>query len=40
VDRVRLRWNGAECPIDVRLPTTGKDEIARIGPLACKGVPR
>ena len=40
VDRVRLRWNDRQCELEVRLPTTGKDEIARIGPLACKGVPR
>jgi outer membrane usher protein len=40
VDRVRLRWNGQECVLEVRLPAAGKDEIARIGPLACKGVAR
>jgi len=40
VDRVRLRWNAQQCALEVRLPTTGKDEIARIGPLACKGVAR
>ncbi len=40
VDRVRLRWNGRQCPLEVRLPAAGKDEIARIGPLVCKGVPR
>lgn len=40
VNRVRLRHNQQECAFDVTLPAGDKDEIARIGPLACKGVSR
>lgn len=39
-NRVRLNHNQQHCTIDVVLPAEGKDEIARVGPLACKGVSR
>jgi outer membrane usher protein len=37
---VRLRWNGQSCAVDVELPPGGLDEIARVGPLTCRGVSR
>jgi outer membrane usher protein len=39
-NRIQLRWNQQQCTFDVTLPAEGKDEISRIGPLACKGVSR
>jgi outer membrane usher protein len=39
-DRLRLRWNKQACDIDIVLPPAAKDEIARVGPFACKGVKR
>jgi outer membrane usher protein len=38
--RVRLRWKDAQCALDVRLPPESPDEVARVGPLTCKGVGR
>lgn len=40
INRVWLTWNGQQCRFDVNLPTESPDEIARLGPLLCKGVPR
>jgi outer membrane usher protein len=37
---VLLNWNGQQCKIDVTLPPETPDEIARLGPLSCKGVIR
>lgn len=38
--RVTLRWNDQQCALAVALPEPSKDEIARVGPLVCKGVKR
>lgn len=35
-----LKWNGQQCKFDVILPPETPDEIARLGPLPCKGVAR
>lgn len=37
---LKLKWNGATCSIPVELPDGKIDEIARVGPLTCKGVKR
>jgi outer membrane usher protein len=37
---LRLKWGGASCSFDVELPPGDKDEIARLGPYVCRGVPR
>lgn len=37
---LRLDWNGASCNFEVLLPAGSPDEIARVGPLACRGVKR
>jgi outer membrane usher protein len=37
---LRLRWKERSCTLEVALPEGGKDEIARLGPLVCLGVPR
>ncbi len=39
-NRLTLRWKDQECRLEAALPADLKDEIARIGPLACKGVAR
>lgn len=39
-NKVILNWNGQQCRIDVELPPESPDEIARLGPLLCKGVTR
>jgi len=39
-NQLRLKWKGASCTFGVELPPGDKDEIARIGPLACPGVRR
>jgi outer membrane usher protein len=38
--RVELTWDGQHCPIEIVLPPAGKDDIARVGPVVCKGVKR
>jgi outer membrane usher protein len=38
--RVVLRWNAQRCPLEVALPPDNPDEIARVGPITCKGVTR
>jgi outer membrane usher protein len=38
--RVAMRWNEQKCAIDVALPPENLDEIARVGPVTCKGVVR
>ena len=37
---LRLRWADRSCRFDVELPPGDKDEIARLGPYVCAGVPR
>lgn len=37
---LRLKWNGATCTFAVELPPGNQDEIARVGPVACRGVAR
>jgi len=39
-NELRLKWKGATCAITLELPEVVKDEIARVGPLTCKGVQR
>ena len=38
--RVQLTWNARQCTFDVVLPSEASDQIPRLGPLLCKGVPR
>jgi outer membrane usher protein len=35
-----LTWNDQSCRLNVRLPTFDRDNIARVGPIACQGVKR
>ena len=37
---LRLKWNGASCRFDVKIPIVSPDDIARVGPLQCSGVKR
>ena len=37
--RVTLTWKERRCTFDVVLPAESPDEIARVGPLSCTGVP-
>jgi outer membrane usher protein len=37
---LRLTWKQRSCTLQVPLPQGDKDEIARVGPLVCMGVPR
>jgi outer membrane usher protein len=37
---LRLKWRERTCELQVELPPGDKDEIARVGPLVCAGVPR
>lgn len=39
-NRLRLTWNNAQCRLEVTLPPQSADDIARLGPLLCTGVPR
>jgi outer membrane usher protein len=39
-NRVVLRWKEQQCLLDVALPQESANEIARVGPLVCKGVTR
>ncbi|WP_240788553.1 fimbria/pilus outer membrane usher protein [Ramlibacter henchirensis] len=39
-NRVRLHWKKKTCSMEVPLPPGTKDEIARLGPVLCTGVPR
>lgn len=38
--RLRLAWRGKQCTFMVNLPAQDPDEIPRVGPIACQGVPR
>ena len=37
---LRLKWNGQSCTLNVELPESKSDDIARVGPLVCAGVTR
>ncbi len=39
-NRITLKWQGQQCVLDVTLPPLVNDDIARMGPLVCKGVQR
>lgn len=39
-NRLRLKWQGKQCDIDVELPPGKPDDIARVGPYVCSGVTR
>jgi outer membrane usher protein len=39
-NRLMLNWNDHRCVFDAALPAETTDEIARLGPFACQGVPR
>ena len=38
--RVTLRWKAQQCVFEVALPQLVQNDIARVGPLVCKGVTR
>lgn len=38
--RVTMTWKNRQCTLDVALPPEVKDNIARVGPIVCKGVER
>ena len=40
VNRLTLQWNNQKCSFDVKFDSNPSDEIARVGPLLCKGVKR
>lgn len=35
-----LQWKGHSCRMDLTLPPAKTDDLTRVGPLACQGVPR
>ena len=37
---VRLKWKGQSCLFEVAVPPKNPDEVPRIGPVTCLGVPR
>ncbi|MDA8257003.1 MAG: fimbria/pilus outer membrane usher protein [Betaproteobacteria bacterium] len=39
-NRVVLKWKDRQCSFDVVLPPESSEEIPRLGPLSCKGIPR
>lgn len=39
-NRVVLKWKERQCSFDVALPPESGDEVPRLGPLLCKGIPR
>lgn len=39
-NELRLKWRGASCSLAVELPRGDIDEIARVGPITCKGIRR
>jgi outer membrane usher protein len=39
-NRITLKWNGQQCQFEATLPPVSNDDIARVGPLVCKGVKR
>ena len=38
--RVVMDWSGRQCTLVVNLPPDNPDEIPRVGPVMCRGVPR
>jgi outer membrane usher protein len=40
INRARLTWKAQQCTFDVALPPESATEIARVGPLPCKGIAR
>ena len=38
--RITLQWKTQRCVVEVALPPLVQDDIARVGPLVCKGVSR
>ena len=38
--RVTLKWKTQQCVFEVTLPQLVQNDIARVGPLVCKGVTR
>jgi outer membrane usher protein len=40
INRVQLTWKTQQCAFDVALPPESPAEIARVGPLSCKGLAR
>ena len=39
-NRLQLRWRDASCALQLDLPREAPDDIPRVGPLRCPGVPR
>jgi outer membrane usher protein len=39
-NRLTLHWNNQKCSFDLKLGPNAPDEIARVGPLSCKGIKR
>jgi outer membrane usher protein len=39
-NKLRIKWQGRSCELDVELPPGKADEIARVGPYVCSGVTR
>jgi len=39
-NHILLNWKGQQCKFDATLPPESPDEIARLGPLSCKGITR
>jgi len=39
-NRLRVKWQGKQCEMDVELPPGKSDDIARVGPYVCSGVTR
>jgi outer membrane usher protein len=40
INRLTLTWHDQQCRFDVKLPAESPDEIVRLGPLRCEGIPR
>ncbi len=38
VNQLTLLWKGQKCRLEVSLPKASTDDIAKVGPLVCKGV--
>jgi outer membrane usher protein len=38
--RLTLKWDNQSCALDAKLPPENRDEIPRVGPVACHGVRR
>jgi outer membrane usher protein len=40
INQVRLTWDAQQCTFDVALPPESPTDIARVGPIPCKGIAR